>query len=143
MTAPNILINPELEIPQSEITFRFSRSGGPGGQNVNRVESRVELLFDLKDSPSLTEDQRRILTQKLITFLDSEGILHIVAQTSRSQIRNREEALARFQALMAIALKPTKKRRPTRPSRSSKEERLKAKKSRGRTKESRKKPDLE
>ncbi|MBI1729216.1 aminoacyl-tRNA hydrolase [Candidatus Acetothermia bacterium] len=138
MFVQNIVINAQLEIPLAEISFRFSRSGGPGGQNVNRVESRVELVFDLANSPSLSDEQRQILMERLKTHLDQEGFLHIVSQTSRSQVKNREEAVTRFQALLQFALKPRKKRKPTRPSRASKERRLQEKKRRGEAKKSRK-----
>jgi ribosome-associated protein len=143
MSVQNVVINAELQIPLAEITFRFSRSGGPGGQNVNRVESRVELLFDLANSPSLSGEQRQTLLERLKTHLDQEGFLHIVSQTSRSQIKNREEAVAKLQALLQSALKLRKKRRPTRPSKASRERRLQEKKRRGEAKKSRKKHDAE
>ncbi len=143
MLTENISISKLVEIPLTAISFRFSRSSGPGGQNVNRVESRVELLFDLAGSPALTEEQRQILQERLASHLDKNGILHLSVQIHRSQLKNREEALLQFQRLLTSALKPRKKRRPTRPSKASRERRLELKKIRGRSKRSRKKIELE
>ncbi len=115
-------------IPFSELHFRTSRSGGPGGQNVNKVESKVELLFDVVGSPSLTEGQRARVLNRLKNRIDSEGTLHLSSQASRSQWENREIVVAEFARLIAAALKPAKKRVKTRPSKASKEKRLEAKK---------------
>jgi ribosome-associated protein len=119
-----------LDIPLAELHFRFSRSSGPGGQHVNKSATRVELLFDIARSPSLSEEQRARLMLKLAHHLDSEGVLHLVSQSSRSQLRNREELLGRLQALIASALVVPRVRHPTRPTFGSREKRLTAKRQR-------------
>lgn len=127
----NIFITPALVIPRAELHFRTSRSSGPGGQHVNKVETRVEVLFDVASSPSLDDDQRARLLSALHTGLNSEGVLHLVADSYRSQYRNREEAVARLVVLLQHALRPQKPRRPTRITRGAKEQRLQEKKHRG------------
>ena len=117
-------ITDTLTIPLSELRFRFARSSGPGGQHVNRSATRVELLFDVAGSPSLTEAQREQALKALAPYIDSEGILHLVSQTFRSQLRNREEVVERFRTLMHKAMRVPKRRRPTRPSRTAQERRL-------------------
>jgi ribosome-associated protein len=121
-------ILPTLEIPPSEISFSFARSGGKGGQNVNKVETKVELAFDVLNSPCLTIAQRQLLLQKLASRLDSNGILRITSQNHRSQIQNRNDTIEKFTALLTKALTPEKKRTKTKPTKSSKEKRLNAKK---------------
>ena len=116
-----------LTIPLSELRFRFTRSSGPGGQHVNRSATRVELLFDVAGSPSLTEAQRERALKALVPYTDSDGVLHLVSQTFRSQFRNREEVVERFRTLMHEAMRVPKRRRPTRPSRAAKERRLASK----------------
>jgi len=130
-----ITINNRLIIRYSEVSFRFARSGGHGGQNVNKVETRVELLYDVRKSPSLSDAQRRQIAKKLASRIDSHGVLRIVAQDSRSQWRNRVEAMDRFRELMRSALKPTKKRIATRMPGSAREKRLEDKKRRSRIKQ--------
>jgi ribosome-associated protein len=124
-------------IPGREIRFRFARSGGPGGQNVNKVESRVELLFNVADSSAFSEAQRHRLRLALAKRLDEEGILQIVVQESRSQWQNREIALRRLAETLRVALTPRKRRVATKPSRGAKEERFRAKRKRGETKRNR------
>ena len=142
-TSENILpIRPGLDIPMSELHFRFSRSSGPGGQHVNRSATRVELLFDVAHSPSLDESQRAKLIGRLSSYLDREGVLHLASQSSRSQTRNREELVKRFQSLLASALVQRRKRRPTRPTRSSREKRLDSKRQRSEVKRRRKPPEM-
>ncbi len=137
MDAELLDINAEVSIPWSELSFRFSRSSGPGGQHVQKTSTRVELLFDVEGSPSLTESQRAQVRARLSGYIDSSGVLHLVAQSERSQVRNREEVVQRFRDLLAKALKPRKRRRPTRPTAQSKEKRLRRKKMRSETKRSR------
>jgi ribosome-associated protein len=126
-----------LTIPLSELRFRFARSSGPGGQHVNRSATRVELFFDVASSPSLTEAQRERALKALAPYIDSEGVLHLVSQTSRSQLRNREEVVERFRTLMDKAMRVPKRRRPTRPSRAAQERRLTSKRRRSEIKRQR------
>jgi ribosome-associated protein len=130
-------INDQLSIPLAELEFRFSTSGGPGGQHANRSATRVTLLFDVAGSPSLAPKQRDRLLRKLAGRLDKRGVLQVEAQTSRSQRKNRELAVSRFQKLLAKALKKRKKRRKTKPTAASQEKRLKQKKARGKRKRER------
>jgi ribosome-associated protein len=136
-TGDLVVINQDLVIPASELQFRFSRSSGPGGQHVNRSETRVELLFDVRSSPSLTEDQRQRLLQRLRTHLDNDGVVHVVSSETRSQSENRARSLARFQALLAGALRRRKRRIPTAPTAASRERRLAYKRARSRVKQAR------
>lgn len=130
-------INDQVNIPLAELNFRFSRSSGPGGQHVQKSSTRVELLFDVAHSPSLSDEQRARVLKRLAGYLDSEGVLHLVARSERSQWRNRQEVLARFQALMQQALKRRKRRQPTHPTAASQERRLRTKKRRGEIKRKR------
>lgn len=125
MKTQDLAILPGITIPVSELEFRTSRSGGPGGQNVNKVESKVELLFDAANSPSLTGAQRSRLMERLKSRIDSSGVMHLSSQISRSQLANRELVVGEFVRLVRVALKPAKKRIKTRPSKASREERLK------------------
>jgi ribosome-associated protein len=111
-------------IPERELGWRFSRSGGPGGQGVNTTDARVELLFDVAASTTLTEQQRARVLQRLSNRL-VDGVLTVVASEYRSQLRNREAARARLAAMLRAALAPDPPaRRPTRPSRAARERRL-------------------
>ena len=130
-------ISDEVSIPLSELSYRFSRSSGPGGQHVQKSSTRVELLFDVANSPSLSEPQRARVLERLAGYIDSAGVLHLVAQSERSQLRNREEVVARFQALMRRALQRRKRRKPTRPTAASKERRLRKKRRRSEIKQQR------
>ncbi|NJN54263.1 MAG: aminoacyl-tRNA hydrolase [Anaerolineae bacterium] len=135
-----ISINAQVHIPLAEISFRFSGSSGPGGQHVNKTATKATLLFDVAHSPSLTEEQRTHLLEKLANRIDNEGVLQIQAQSARSQFQNRELALARFQLLLANALHPTKPRKKTRPSRTAVERRLSTKRKQGEKKRERRRP---
>jgi ribosome-associated protein len=104
---------------------------------VNKTETAVELLFDLARTPHLTEAARTLAAAKLSSYLDGDGLLRIVAQSERSQLRNREEAIRRFAQLLRDALIVPKKRRPTKPSRAAKEQRLNTKKRSGQIKRAR------
>jgi ribosome-associated protein len=132
-------INGEVSIPLSELSFRFSRSSGPGGQHVQKSSTRVELLFDVANSPSLSDAQRSRVLRRLASYVDTAGILHLTSQSERSQLRNREEVVSRFQSLMREGLKRRKRRRPTRPSAESRERRLRKKKERSQIKKGREK----
>ena len=128
-------------IREDELTFRYTRSGGPGGQHVNTSATRVELVFDVAGSPTLTEPERSLARRRLRTRLDSEGRLRVVAQDERSRARNRAIAVERFVALMREALRPPPPpRRPTRPTRSATEERLGEKRRAGARKRLRRPP---
>ena len=111
----NIIINDEISIPESEVSYRFDTSSGPGGQHANRSATRVTLLFDVQNSPALDEKSRHRLLKKLGHHLDKNGLLHISVQDTRSQKQNREIALSRFMVLIAGALKKKKKRKKTSP----------------------------
>ena len=124
---------------EKELTFATSRSSGPGGQNVNKVNTRVELRFHVEKSMLLSESEKHRINLKLKNRINSEGELMIVAQTERSQLKNKEEAIERFYHLLAMALKPVIKRRPTQPTRSSVEKRIQTKKLKGEIKNLRRK----
>jgi ribosome-associated protein len=126
-----------LEIPLSEIELRASRSSGPGGQHANVTASRVEAVFDVEASASLSDPQRQRLLERLGTKVTA------VSQDARGQARNRELALQRLAAKLAEGLQEPKKRRPTRPSRAAKERRLEQKRRSGERKRTRRRPDIE
>jgi ribosome-associated protein len=129
--ASQIPINRRFSLPRSELRFQATRSGGPGGQHVNTASTRIQLTWDVAASPSLSDRRREILLSRLGGRIDQHGVLRITVDTHRSQHRNREEAVERLAALLADALRPRKKRRPTRPPARAKEKRLKEKKHRG------------
>ena len=123
-----------LVVPAGALSWRFSRSSGPGGQGVNTADSRVELAVSPLELPGLTETQRRRLTERLGDRL-VDGVLTIAASEHRQQLRNREAARARLAAVLRAAIAPPPAaRRKTKPSRGSQERRIKAKKERGETK---------
>lgn len=121
-----------MKIPDDELWFSFSRSGGPGGQNVNKVASKVTLCWDLKQSKHLTpQNKARLLESALIrSHLDSEGVLSLVCQSSRSQNQNRQAAIEKLEDLVRRALVPKTPRRKTRMPRAAKERRLTSKRKR-------------
>ncbi|MDL1891524.1 aminoacyl-tRNA hydrolase [Sphingobacteriales bacterium CHB3] len=124
-----IQITSVLSIPEREVTFRFARSSGPGGQNVNKVATRVELVFNVRDSGSLTNEQKERVFARLGSRIDSGGNLHCASQESRSQWRNREVVVEKFASLLRKALAVQKKRKPTKPSAASRHSRICNKKS--------------
>ncbi|HTY11131.1 MAG TPA: alternative ribosome rescue aminoacyl-tRNA hydrolase ArfB [Bacteroidota bacterium] len=132
-----IVIGDKIRIPFSDLRFRFSRSGGPGGQNVNKVATRVELIFDVTSS-SFDRETKETLLRKLRSKLDSEGRLRVVSQGSRSQWKNREDAVERFISLLSSAVTKAKKRTPTGATKSAQEERISRKKGRSKLKKTRK-----
>ena len=119
-----------LDIPDEEIVFTASRSGGPGGQNVNKVSTRVTLHFDVKNSAALRPDQRERICLRLATRISRGGILKVTSQRTRSQDRNRSDALGRFVTLLRDALRVEQPRIATKVPRSSIEVRLDKKKKR-------------
>ena len=131
-----------LVIPAAELSERFSRSSGPGGQGVNTADSRVELSFDVARSPSLPDHLRTRMLDRLANRL-IDGVITIAASEYRAQLANREAARDRLAALLRqAAAPPPPQRRPTKPSRGAKERRLDSKKRRSQTKQARKRPDL-
>jgi ribosome-associated protein len=112
----------------SELKFNTSRSGGKGGQSVNKVETKVELIFDVENSQLLSEDEKVIIKNKGKNYLNQEGLFKLVSQKHRSQQRNKEDAIHKFKNLLKNFLQISKKRKKTIPPESSKEERLKDKK---------------
>ena len=137
---PGLRIDAGLTIPESELSWRFSRSSGPGGQGVNTADSRVELAWDAAGSAVLSPRQRERLLDRLGSRL-VEGVLTITASEHRAQLQNRSAARARLAAVVADALRPpSPSRRPTRPSRGAKERRLDAKKRRTEVKRLRRPP---
>ena len=110
-----------------EISFRTSRSGGKGGQNVNKVSSKVELNLNIRSSALFTDNQRSLLLKKLANRINSEGVLQIITEEERSQLHNKERSLEKLQILLKNALHQPKPRKATKPGRSAIERRLRAK----------------
>jgi len=136
-------VSPALTIPASELGWRFSRSSGPGGQHVNTSDSRVELSWNVAESAALSEEQRRMLVERLERRLIA-GVITVTASERRSQLRNREIALAKLADLVNAGLTPdAAPRRPTKPSRGSIRRRLAAKGQRSATKQQRRRPPAE
>jgi ribosome-associated protein len=119
-----------VAIPEDEITFTASRSGGPGGQNVNKVSSKVTLAFNIHASRSLSDEQKRRIAAKLSARINKEGFLQIVSQRTRSQDMNRADTIERFAELLRRALTPQRPRIKTRVSKTAKEKRLQQKRQR-------------
>lgn len=130
-------IAPGVAIPAEELTFTASRSGGPGGQHVNKTSTKVTLSFDLAGTRSLTGWQKRRVRSRLRTQVSREGLLRVVAQSHRSQSANREAAMERFVLLLRAALTPAKPRRPTRVPLAARRARREAKRRRGEIKRGR------
>jgi ribosome-associated protein len=145
MTPPHVLqITPAVSLPLSELEYRASRSGGPGGQHVNTSSTRIEVVWDIAASPSLDEAQRARLLARLATRLDSTGRLRLVSSGSRSQLQNREEVTERLRTMVAAALAVPKPRKRTKPSRAAKARRLEAKRRRSDLKRTRRsRPDVD
>ena len=138
-----IEVMPGIAIPEDELQFAASRSGGPGGQNVNKVSSRVILTFDVNASVALSDDQKRTVMQKLFGRINKEGILRVISQRTRSQERNRSDATERFSELLREALTPQQKRIKTRVPKAAQARRVEAKKKRSMVKEGRAKKGWE
>jgi ribosome-associated protein len=126
-----IPITPRIALSEEELEFEFLRASGPGGQNVNKVATAVRLRFEVRRSPSLPADVRRRLEKLAGRRLTAGGILVIDARRFRTQEQNRADALARLRELIARAAVPPKRRKATRPTRSSVERRLKRKRKKG------------
>ncbi len=134
-------INHALVIDDDEIRFEFARSSGPGGQNVNKVETKVRLLFDVADSPSLNAAQRARIEDKLSTRITKVGVLYISSQRHRTREANRKATIEKFVELLAGALAVEKPRKKTRISKTQKAKRLESKKRKSRKKAMRSRPD--
>jgi len=135
----DLKITKTLVIPSKEIKWRFSRSSGPGGQNVNKIESRVEIIFNLEDSKVLNDYQKEILKRNLKTKLVNNS-LRLAVQEHRNQLLNRQLALMKFSSIIKNALNKTfKLRKSTKPTKASQKKRVEVKKKRGELKKSRQK----
>ncbi len=137
-----MISSPEPEILYPELKFQASRSSGAGGQNVNKVNTRVELRFNISTSALLREEQKEMLLDKLAPRLTREGELIVVSEKTRSQHRNKEDCLERFNELITDAFTPEKPRISTKPSYRSRIRRIETKKQHSVKKQNRKKPDL-
>jgi len=127
----------DILVPESELVFKASRSSGPGGQNVNKLNTRMTVLFDVVGSPSLSEQQKQEVLSRLSARLDKNGVLHVASQQYRSQEANRRAAVTRVQQLVRDALKPAPERKKTKVPAGARERRLKEKKQRSARKEQR------
>jgi ribosome-associated protein len=125
-----LVVNARVAIPRSELSYRATRAGGPGGQHVNTSSTRIELLWNPSTSAAVDDASRGLILERLAGRLDAEGNVRVVASESRSQRQNRERADVRLAELVRGALVVKKKRRPTRPSRAAKEARLEDKRRR-------------
>lgn len=112
----------------NELDFTASKSGGPGGQNVNKVNSKITLRFDVQNSESLSEEEKEKISEKLANRISTDGVLIITAQSKRTQLQNKEAAIEKFNQLMGKTFARKKKRKATKPTKASKEKRLKSKK---------------
>ena len=139
----DVRVNDTLTIPASEVRVSFARSGGPGGQNVNKVASKVQLRWPLAASQSLSAADRAWLLDKLAARLTGDGELIVVSDLTRDQGRNRADAEAKLAGIVRRALVRPRKRRATRPSKAAKEKRIDQKKARGRIKRARRADDEE
>ncbi len=126
-----IEVTENICISEDELTFKTSRSSGPGGQNVNKLNTRVTVLFDVAGSSSLSDEQKRQIHSRLSNRIDKHGVLRVVAQKHRSQEANRRAAVERLQQLLQEALKPRPARKKTKVPTGAHERRLKEKKQRG------------
>jgi ribosome-associated protein len=136
-------IHEHLEIPEAELKFATARSSGPGGQNVNKVETRVTLLFDIGASTSLSESQKDRLRRRLATRINKQGVLRVVSQRHRTQAANRQAVTERFVELVRAALHRRRRRVATRPSAKARARRLDHKRRHSRLKARRRRPSAD
>ena len=130
-------VAPGISLDESELLFEFVRASGPGGQNVNKVATAVQMRFDVRNSPSLPEPVRERLETNCAGRISKDGVLLISASRHRTQERNRRDAIDRLISFIRDAARPCKRRRPTRPTRASKEQRIEEKRRRARVKRTR------
>jgi ribosome-associated protein len=138
----DVQITRSVSVPEEELEVQFARSGGPGGQHANTSSTKVELRFDVDGSRSLSDGQKARIRSRLGNRITKDGVLVLHSSEYRSQTRNREAVLARFANLLGEALRPTKQRKKTRPSKASKERRLEAKRRTAQKKALRQTPHL-
>jgi ribosome-associated protein len=138
-----MILTKNIQIPESEFQFTFARSGGPGGQNVNKVASKAVLHWDVAGSPSLPPEVKERFSAQNRSRITTEGVLVLDSQRFRDQPKNIADCLEKLRELLLRSLHRPKKRRPTKPSRSSKERRLQAKRHTSRQKAQRRKPESE
>ncbi len=139
----DIVVTDEIRIPRSELTFQFSRSGGPGGQNVNKVNTRVQLRWNVEETETLSDEVRRRLKTLNRRRINSDGELIITSQRYRDQPRNIEDCIEKLQELVAAAAVKPRRRRPTKPSAGSHRRRLQGKKERSQRKQNRRPPRMD
>jgi ribosome-associated protein len=133
------MTHPSIENIHSELLFTSSRSSGPGGQNVNKVNSKITLHWNVSQSTVLTQEEKAIIHHKLATHITKEGTLQLTSQEARSQLQNKEAAIQKLKLLLTKAFAKKKVRRPTKPSKAAKQKRIQQKKLRGEKKKWRQK----
>jgi ribosome-associated protein len=129
-----VRVTDTVDIPESELGFRYARSSGPGGQNVNKVATKVTLLFDVDGSANLSDKQKALITRRLANRISRDGVLRVSSQRHRSRSANQRDALRRFASLLEGALRERRQRRRTRVPGSEKKRRLEEKRRRSRVK---------
>jgi ribosome-associated protein len=137
----DIVVTPRLTIPAGELGIAFARSGGPGGQNVNKVASKVDLRWNPTTSSALTEDDRAWLLSRLASRLTNDGELIVTSTLTRDQIKNRDDAMSKMALIVRAALDRPKNRRATRPTKASKRRRVEGKRHRAEIKRNRRADD--
>jgi ribosome-associated protein len=137
----DIVVTPRLTIPAGELGIAFARSGGPGGQNVNKVASKVDLRWNPGASAALADDDRSWLLSKLANRLTTDGELIVTSTLTRDQVKNRDDAMSKLALIVRAALDRPKARRATRPSRASKRRRIEGKRHRAEIKRNRRSDD--
>jgi ribosome-associated protein len=137
----NVKDIPKAKNMISELIFTTLRSGGPGGQNVNKVNSKVTLKLDVSNSALLSDDQKNLILRKLASRMTKEGVLILTAQDSRSQLQNKEEIIEKLNHLLVIAFTPRKVRKATKPGKAATHKRINQKKQRSEKKQWRQRPE--
>lgn len=137
----DIVVTPRLTIPAGELSIAFARSGGPGGQNVNKVSSKVDLRWNPATSAALTDDDRALLLDKLANRLTTDGELIVTSTLTRDQVKNRDDAASKLALIVRAALFRPKTRHATKPSRASKRRRVESKRHRAQIKRNRRGDD--